>query len=56
MCAEFIQKAVGGSLFEIETTKTYSEDHVKRIQEAKVERESGEKAQPKKWLDDLDSY
>ena len=56
VCAEFIQKAVGGDLFEIETTKTYSKDHFKMIEEAKVEMQSGEKAQPRKWLDNLESY
>ena len=29
--AEFIQKAIGGDLFEIETVKTYMEDHMKMI-------------------------
>ena len=35
--AEFIQKAVGGELFEIETKKTYLEDHFKMIYEAQEE-------------------
>ena len=56
VCAEFIQKAVGGDLFEIETTKQYSKDHFKMIEEAKVEMQSGEKAQPKHWLDNLEDY
>jgi len=60
VCAEFIQKAVGGAvggdLFEIETTKQYSKDHFKMIEEAKVEMQSGEKAQPKQWLDNLEDY
>jgi len=56
VCAEFIQKAVGGDLFEIETTKQYSKDHFKMIEEAKVEMQSGEKAQPKQWLDNLEDY
>lgn len=56
VCAEFIQKAVGGDLFEIETTKTYSEDHFKMIYEAKEEMDNGEKAQPKRWLENLESY
>lgn len=56
VCAEFIQQAVGGDLFEIETTKTYSQDHFEMIEEAKVEMQSGEKAQPKRWLDNLESY
>ena len=29
VAAEFVQKAVGGDLFEIETVKTYLEDHMK---------------------------
>ena len=39
--AEFIQKAVGGDLFEIETVKTYTKDHMKMIYEAKEELEKG---------------
>ena len=56
VCAEFIQKAVGGDLFEIETTKQYSKDHFKMIEEAKVEMQSGEKAQPKHWIDNFEDY
>ena len=33
--AEFVQKAVGGDIFEIETVKTYNPDHMKMIYEAK---------------------
>lgn len=39
--AEFVQKAVGGDLFEIETVKTYIEDHMKMIYEAKDELDKG---------------
>ena len=56
VCAEYIQKAVGGTLFEIETTKVYSKDHFKMIEEAKEEMQSGEKAQPKHWLSNLEDY
>ena len=35
--AEFIQQAVGGDLFEIETVKTYIKDHMKMIYEAQEE-------------------
>ena len=35
--AEFIQKAVGGELFEIETQKTYLEDHYQMLHEAQEE-------------------
>ena len=54
--AEHIQKAVGGDLFEIETTKTYSKDHFEMIEEAKLEMQSGEKAAPRHWKDNLESY
>lgn len=54
--AKFIQKAVGGDIFEIETTKTYSPDHMKMIYEARDEMRSGEKAQPKHWLENLEDY
>ncbi len=33
--AGFIQKAVGGDLFEVETIETYSTSHQKCIEEAK---------------------
>lgn len=56
VCAEYIQQAVGCDLFEIETTKAYSKDHFEMIEEAKVEMQSGEKAQPKRWLDNLEDY
>ncbi|MGI6116938.1 MAG: flavodoxin [Bilifractor sp.] len=39
--AEFIQKAVGGDLIELETVKTYVKDHMKMIYEAKEEMEKG---------------
>ena len=41
VAAEYIQKAVGGDLFEIETVKTYIKDHMKMIHEAKEELEKG---------------
>lgn len=56
VAAKFIQKAVGGDIFEIETTKKYNPDHMKMIYEAKEEMESGEKAQPKQWLGNLEDY
>ena len=39
--SEFIQEAVGGDLFEMETVKTYVEDHMKMIYEAKEELDKG---------------
>ena len=41
VAAEFIKKAVGGDIFELETVKTYMEDHMKMIYEAKEELEKG---------------
>ena len=35
ICAEFIQKAVGGDLFEIDTVKPYSADYMTCTAEAK---------------------
>lgn len=49
--AEFIQKAVGGDLFEIETVKTYMEDHMKMIYEAKEELEKGIRPELKSYAD-----
>lgn len=39
VAAEFIQEAVGGDIFELETIKTYIADHMKMIYEAKEELE-----------------
>ncbi|MCH5340117.1 MAG: hypothetical protein J1E01_01490 [Acetatifactor sp.] len=41
VAAEFIQKAVGGDIFEIETVKTYKKDYMEMINEAKEEQENG---------------
>ena len=54
--AEFIQKAVGGDLFEIETTSVYSEDHFKMIYEAEEEMKSGRDIEPKKYVDSVADY
>ena len=49
--AEFVQKAVGGDLFEIETAKTYIKDHMKMIYEAKEELEKGVRPELKSYPD-----
>lgn len=56
ICAEFIQKAVGGDLFEIETVEDYAKDYHKCTEEAK--RELADNARPalKQYLEDIDSY
>ena len=40
ICAEFIQKAVGGDLFEVETVNGYSSDYHACTAEAKTEYEN----------------
>ncbi len=54
--AEFIQKAVGGDLFEVETVRSYSESYMTCIDEAK--QELREKARPeiKAYPDNFEEY
>ena len=55
VAAEFIQKAVGGDLFEIEADRAYSEDHMVLTKEAKQELENGTRV-PAKFYPDLSRY
>ena len=54
--AEFIQKAVGGDLFEVDTVKPYSEDYTACTEEAKRELNSNARPELKKYLDSIDGY
>ena len=54
--AEFIQKAVGGDLFEIETVKEYSKDYTTCTEEAKAELREGARPELKMYLDSIDPY
>ncbi len=54
--AEFIQRAVGGDLFEIETVKAYAEDYKACTEEAKQEKEEGARPELKKYLKDINRY
>ena len=54
--AEFIQKAVGGDLFQVETVKTYAADYYKCIDEAKQELHSNARPELKKSLDSIAGY
>lgn len=54
--AEFIRKAVGGDLFEIETVRTYDEDYYVCIDEAKQELRENARPELKKYLESLDVY
>lgn len=54
--AGFVQKAVGGDLFEIETVKPYAEDYYACIDEAQKELHSNARPELKSYPDGLDGY
>ena len=54
--AEFIQKAVGGDLFEIETVRKYSESYMTCIEEAKAELRDKARPELKKYIDTIEEY
>lgn len=56
ICAEYIKKAVGGDLFEIETVKEYDKDYNKCIEEAKQELNGNVRPKLKNYLENIDSY
>ena len=55
-CAEFIQKAVGGDLFQIETVKEYAADYYACIDEAKAELRMKDRPALKNYLDNIADY
>ncbi len=54
--AEFIQKAIGGDLFEVETVKEYAADYYACTEEAQRELRSGARPELKKYLDSVQDY
>ena len=54
--AEFIQKAVGGDLFEVDTVKPYAENYYACIEEAKQELRAGARPELKNYLDSIAEY
>lgn len=56
ICAEYIQKAVGGDLFEIETVEEYSKDYNTCTQEAKQELQENVRPALKHYLEDISAY
>lgn len=54
--AEYIAKAVGGDLFEVDTVKPYSDDYNECIKEAQRELNANGRPELKKYLDSLDGY
>lgn len=56
VAAEFIQKAVGGDIFEIDTVNPYPEDYTACINQAKAELRSKARPEIKKYLDSIEKY
>lgn len=56
ICAEFIRKAVGGDLFEINTVKTYAADYYACIEEAQQELRSNARPELTEYLDSIAEY
>ncbi len=56
ICAEFIQKSVGGDLFEVETVKEYAADYNECIAEAKEELQQKARPELKNYLESIDDY
>ena len=54
--AEFIQKAVGGDLFEIDTVKDYPVDYTECTEVAKVEIQQKARPELKDYLADISEY
>ena len=54
--AEFIQKAVGGDLFQVDTVKPYAEDYYACTEEAQQELRAGARPELKRSLDSIDGY
>ena len=54
--AEFIQKAVGGDLFEIETVKEYDADYMRCTEEAQAELRQNARPELKAYLADISQY
>lgn len=56
ICAEFIQKAVGGDLFEVEPVEDYAKDYHKCTEEAQKELRENARPALKKYVEDLSGY
>ena len=56
ICAEFIQNAIGGDFFEIETIDEYSKDYHKCTEEAKQELRENARPELKHYLSNIADY
>ena len=54
--AEYIQKAVGADVFEIETVKPYSKDYAACVEESRAELKANARPELKSYLESLDGY
>ena len=54
--AEYIQKAVGGDMFEVETVRDYSADYMTCTEEAQEELRTKARPELKRYLDDISEY
>ena len=54
--AEFIQKSVGGDLFEVETVKDYPVDYMQTTEVAQDELRAKARPELKRYLDDISAY
>jgi flavodoxin len=54
--AEFIQDAVGGDLFEVDTVEQYADDYYGCTDEAKKELHEGARPELREYLDSIDEY
>ncbi len=54
--AEYIQNALGGDLFEVETVKTYKAEYYACTDEAKEELREGARPELKRYLDSIAEY
>lgn len=55
-CAAYIQNAVGGDLFEIQTVRAYPTDYTACTEKAQAELRAGERPALTAYLDDIASY
>ncbi|MBQ7690777.1 MAG: NAD(P)H-dependent oxidoreductase [Muribaculaceae bacterium] len=56
LCAEYIQRAVGGDIFEIVADREYSADYMTCTEEAQDELRRKEQVPVKEYLDSLEDY
>lgn len=56
ICAQYIQKAVGGDLFEVCTAEPYSADYTECTQQAQEELKNNARPRLEEYLDDISEY